>query len=237
MKIIYLNCFSGQIREKLLRFLAKEKDSTDIFCFQEVSVSLQKEFENLLNDFKSVFEEGFLLSDCNEIAGQSVFYNKKFKFIHSEKILLHELKSNDIGFYLKVIYEFLGKQILIGNVHGTAQPGSKTDTEVRLNQSNLIINASKDDVDYKILGGDLNLLRTTKSIQLFDKNGYKNLINDFNIKATRNNVAWERFKNDPNFVKQYDSDYIFTKGVTAKELNVPNVEISDHEPLILEFEI
>lgn len=238
MKIIYLNCYSGQLKKPLLEFVQNHSIDTDIFCFQEVSVSLHKELVSILNGYSNVFEIGFMLSDCNEEAGQAIFYRNNIKFSESEKVLLHELKTKDIGFFLKAKFNLNDRDILIGNMHGTAQPSNELDTEIRVEQSQIVLDSIKNEKITQIIGGDFNLLRNTKSIQMFEEFRYKNLIKEFDIKATRNRVAWERFKNDPNFVKQYDSDYIFvTNDVSTKSLKVPDVEISDHLPLILEFEV
>lgn len=238
MRIIFLNCFTGKYKIPLFEFIDKHSKDTDMFCFQEVSVSLQAEFERLLSNFNSVYKEGFLLSFINEIAGQSIFFNQEIKLISSEKIILHELISKDIGFLLKSKFETDNNQFLIGNIHGKAHPSNKFDSIERLEQSKIILKAFNGEKLPKIIGGDFNLLRNTKSIEMFDIAGYKNLIKDFGIVSTRNKLTWELYKNDIGFVKQYDSDYCFVSpDVKVKNFSVPNVEVSDHEPLILDFEI
>ncbi len=237
MKIIFLNCYSGHLEKALLDFISLVNEDADILCFQEVSVSLEKKISHILVNYSKSFEIGFLLSDCNEEAGQAIYVKKDLAIIKSEKILLHELKMRDIGFLLKVDIKIKNKILSVGNVHGTAAPGDKKDTDSRIEQSNLILNSFETKGNI-IIGGDFNLLRNTQSVEVFEKLGYKNLINDFNIKSTRNNIAWERFKNDPGFVKQFDSDYIFASdGIKIKSFEVPDVEVSDHLPLILEFEV
>jgi len=90
----------------------------------------------------------------------------------------------------------------------------------------------------QIVIGDFNLLPDTESIKKFEVYGYQNLIEDFAIKSTRNRIAWEQFKNEPGFVKQHYADYCFvSKDVKVKKFTVPNIEVSDHLPLILEFEV
>jgi len=138
---------------------------------------------------------------------------------------------------LKAKLRIDGKEFWLGNPHGTAYPGDKKDSEIRISQSKTILNSFKEDGP-KIIGGDFNLLRDTRSISILEEVGYRNLISEFNIKSTRNKVAWDRFKNDPNFVKQYDSDFCFvSKEIKVKNFEVPNIEASDHEPLILDFGI
>jgi endonuclease/exonuclease/phosphatase family metal-dependent hydrolase len=68
--------------------------------------------------------------------------------------------------------------------------------------------------------------------------GYRNLIKDFGIKSTRGRICWEQYKHKPGFTKQFFADYIFvSKRVGVKGFQVPHIEISDHLPLILDFEI
>ncbi len=57
-------------------------------------------------------------------------------------------------------------------------------------------------------------------------------------KQTRNKIGWEFFKDQEGFVKQYYADYCFaTSEIDVKNFEVPYVEVSDHLPLILKFEI
>lgn len=238
MRVIFLNCFTGKFKIPFNQFIHKHSGDTDIFCFQEISTSLQGKLVNSLANFNSVYKEGYLLSFINEIAGQSVFFNNKIRLIETEKILIHELKTKDIGFLLKLKFEIKNRQFLIGNVHGTAHPSNKFDSIERLEQTKIILKAFDDERIPKIIGGDFNLLRNTQSIEMFDDAGYKNLIKDFSIVSTRNKLTWELYKNDVGFVKQYDSDYCFVSpDVVVNNFSVPNVEVSDHEPLILDFEV
>jgi len=85
------------------------------------------------------------------------------------------------------------------------------------------------------LGGDFNLYPQTKSIKIFEEAGYRNLIKDFGVKETRNKFAWEQF---PDEEKQHFADYCFvSKNIKIIDFQVPNVLISDHNPLILDFDI
>ena len=84
-----------------------------------------------------------------------------------------------------------------------------------------------------MIGGDFNLAPETKSIAMLTENGYRDLIKDFKIRTTRNRLAWEMYPES----KQYFSDYVFASPeVKVKEFTVPENEISDHLPLILDIE-
>ena len=89
-----------------------------------------------------------------------------------------------------------------------------------------------------MVGGDFNLMPDTKSINLFENSGYRNLIKEFDIKETRNRFAWDTFKNDPDYVQQHFADYCFvSKDINVKSFEVPDIEVSDYLPLVLEFEV
>lgn len=74
---------------------------------------------------------------------------------------------------------------------------------------------------------------------MFENAGYINLIKDFKIERTRNDITWKyHSKGKRSFVKQYYADYVFTSPDTQiNSFEVPNVEISDHFPLILNIDI
>lgn len=123
-------------------------------------------------------------------------------------------------------------------VHGIAEPGEKLDTVERIKQSQEVINSVKEVKLPAIIGGDFNLLPNTKSVKMFEEAGYRNLIKDFNIQETRNRLAWEFFKDTPGYVQQHFADFCFvSKDIKVKSFEVPDIEISDHLPLILEFDI
>jgi endonuclease/exonuclease/phosphatase family metal-dependent hydrolase len=85
----------------------------------------------------------------------------------------------------------------------------------------------------KIIGGDLNLMPDTESVRMFAANGYRDLIAEFKIPTTRNRLVWDKFPDS----KQYYSDYVFVSPeVKVREFSVPNNEISDHLPLIVDIQ-
>jgi hypothetical protein len=120
----------------------------------------------------------------------------------------------------------------ISNVHGVSRPGDKLDTPERILASDILIEeGGKKGGMNRIILGDFNLNENTESIALFEKNGFRNLIKEYNIKTTRNHHIWDKFPND----KQMYSDYVFV----GPEVEVKNFEVlpdivSDHQPLFLE---
>ena len=79
----------------------------------------------------------------------------------------------------------------------------------------------------KILCGDFNLLPNTESLAILSED-MKNLVKDFDITSTRSKLYTkpEKF-----------ADYILVSpDVSVKKFTVMQDEVSDHLPLLLEFD-
>lgn len=237
MRIIYLNCWHGKREGELPRFLNDWSHKTDIFCFQESDPETYSKFEKTLRAHKGFY------SEKEYIKGQkftiSSFVNKNLDFN-----LIDFACSKDVGCCLSGRLNIKNKQITVTNIHGLSLPGDKLDTKARIKQSREVIDFHKDKNSLNIIGGDFNLLPNTKSIKMFEDSGYKNLITDFGIKMTRNHFAWEQAEHQLNtegrdfFGKQLFADYCFVSpNIKIRSFEVPNLEISDHLPLILDFDI
>jgi len=238
MRATFLNCWHGEVGEPLWNFLREESLKTDIFVLLEVSPEMLSPLEKVL------FEFGGKYAQNSQKSGQAIFVKKNIRTFLIEKVGLYEQLPGDTGCLQKVKLELGGKKFLVGGVHGKAMPGDKLDTDVRLNQSSKIIKSFDFNGVPRIIGGDFNLLPETKSIKIFEEVGYKNLINEFGIKSTRNRLAWEQaegqYKKEGRkfFGRQYFADYVFVSPeIKVKNFEVPDVEISDHLPLILDFEV
>jgi hypothetical protein len=239
MRIIFFNIWHGQIWTGLEKFLKEQSSKTDIFCFLEVNPKLEKKLENLLGNFVAIYDKGIKTVYLNGVIdGRGIFVKNGIEVEKSEKQSLFRVYPTDVGGFLYAKLNIRGKVLFLGEVHGKASPGTKMDTSVRIKQSEKIINFFNNKKGPKIIGGDFNLNPDTKSVALFEETGYRNLIKDFKIKSTRNNISWENFKDVPGFVKQYFADYVFVSpDVKVKNFEVPYIEVSDHLPQILDFEI
>jgi endonuclease/exonuclease/phosphatase family metal-dependent hydrolase len=144
---------------------------------------------------------------------------------------LDDVPDTGLGIYTQV-GDGAGK-MHICNLHGIAKPGDKLDTPQRLRQSKALIDFFDSLDGRKIIGGDFNLSPDTDSIRSFEEHGYINLIKEFGIRTTRNRLAWELYPDN----KQYHSDYVLiSPDVKVRAFEVPNNEVSDHLPLILDVE-
>jgi len=233
MRIIFLNSWFGKGGKPLFDFLRSESPKTDIFCFMEVSPDLFTTFSATLGNFKGVYDEGLFLKAIGANCGQAIFINNKITLLSNGKIQIYRQLKNDMGFVQYIELESSGGTFWVGSVHGKTRPGDKKDTETRLKQSKKIIDFFKDKKGPKIIGGDFNLDFGTKSVRMFEEAGYKNLIRDFKIENTRNELTWKQFDTVQHF-----ADFCFTSSeVKVNSFEVPYMEISDHLPLILDFEV
>lgn len=123
-----------------------------------------------------------------------------------------------------------GKILQILNLHGTWSK-DKLGGKRALAQCKYILKAAKRKNIATIIVGDFNLLPETKGIKLISKE-FRNLVSEFGIKSTR-----PKF-NDGTDKGENVIDYIFVNDkIRVKDFRVIDTNISDHLPLILDFDI
>ncbi len=251
MKLISLNTWGCRVTEPIFDFIKKYSEDTDIFCFQEVSKGgkdktdkgeLKDVYEKIsatLPNYTGYFceygEEGhYYEKSRNEIDfrfGLACFVRKNLNQSLAKTINLHnpEIKWGDYSgrFAAGSVLIISVENYVITNIHGLWQGSIKTDTEAKLEQSKKIIELTESISGKKIICGDFNLLPDTQSIQMFS-NKYRDLIQEYKIDSTRSALYTKSLRY---------SDYVFTdKDIIVKSFSVPDMEISDHLPLFLDFE-
>lgn len=229
MKIIFFNINDAKTNsEGLSQFIKKQKDTTDIFCFQDVYDNSKKLLQRLLPEYKKASTFKYVTEQ--DFFKPATFIKPSLDFEEIENIIEDK---NTLGSALYTKIRSGNKILHLVNIHGLSRPTDKLDSPQRMEQSENIIKYL-DEVDgIKIIGGDFNLFPNTNSIKLIEKAGYKNLISEFNIKSTRNEVVWRKFPD----TKQYFSDYVFAGSeLTVSSFEVPYNEFSDHLPLIINID-
>jgi len=115
---------------------------------------------------------------------------------------------------------------VIGNVHGLWHASDKGDLPERLEQSRRIVAAmAAVSAEKKIIVGDLNVVPDTRSIQLIEAAGYRNLITEYAIVDTRTVF----YRKAPRL-----ADYVFvSQAVRVENFHVDQTPVSDHAALIL----
>jgi len=239
-----LNSWFGRVGKPYFDFIKNESSKTDIFCFMEVSPDLYSKLSAILKGFNGIFHKGIIMEILGISSGQAIFSTKAIKIGKNGKVSIYRQSSRDVGFMEFSELTVKEKKIWLGSVHGKALPGNKLDTPIRLKQSEKIISFFADKSGPKIIGGDFNLMPDTESIAMFEKAGYRNLIKEYKIKSTRNHFSWEQAERQSKeegikfFGRQYFADYVFVSpGIKVKSFGVPNIEVSDHLPQILDFEV
>lgn len=262
MKLVCLNLWGGLAFEPLMQFLREQSRDTDIFCFQEVfhstsgiemsrstRTNLFANLETLLQGFEAFVAptgDGYDNSgpvDLDITESNTIFFRRGVipKVDVSGEVFLRGVRGklaqhqtiDEIPFnfqYVRFMYH--NKAFVVMNLHGIAKPGHKLDTSERIQQSEIIKNFLEGEKGAKILCGDFNLLPDTHSVAIIESTGMANLIKKFSIERTRSRLS-------PHFGKpdfQKFADYTFVSpDVSVKSFSVPDVEVSDHLPMILEF--
>ncbi len=227
MKIIFLNTLNAKIHDKIEDYIKSEVPTTDVFCLQEVHPEMRALAKEILTDYEEIF--GYKKITEKEYYSVATYVRKGLS-ISASKTVSESDKYGGLGVYAEVIVNEKPMQIV--NFHGIPVH-DKLDTPETIQTSQGIIDMLKEKEGLKIVGGDFNVLPDTKSISMFGNAGYKRLIKEYNIPTTRNELAWERFP-----AKLFFSDYIFTSPeLQIQSFEVPNMIVSDHLPLLLEFEV
>jgi endonuclease/exonuclease/phosphatase family metal-dependent hydrolase len=152
-------------------------------------------------------------------------------FVYREKGFI---SNDDIGNHARniqyVTIETASGPLTVINFHGlwtnVGEGKWKNDNPERLEQSERILEFTKKLQNPFVLCGDFNLLPDTKSIQMFEDAGLRNLIREFGVTSTRTSFYTKPVK---------FADYAFiSKGINLKDFKVLPDEVSDHAPLLME---
>ncbi|MDO8658798.1 MAG: endonuclease/exonuclease/phosphatase family protein [Candidatus Levybacteria bacterium] len=257
MKLISLNIWGGKIYQPLLSFIEDQSKTTDIFCFQEVlrsksrvpessgyKTNILNDITNILKDFNRYYAKTFSGYDMAKLVdfdldfGLAIFVKKPVTVMLHKEALIHHVNKGvrrRDGYYetsrgiQSIQIKFDNKIFNIYNLHGIWTPdfaGGKEDNEERLQQSKEIEQFIQKDIGEKIIAGDFNLNPDTESLKMLEKN-FKNLIKEYRTSTTRSNLYTRSHK---------FADYILVSdGVKIIDFQVPNITVSDHLPIILEF--
>lgn len=245
MKLITLNIWGGRVHKPFLNFLKKHKE-IDVFCLQEVyhnakgkEIIYTDAMLNIYEDIKKVLPNynGYYRPHLQDYYGLALFIKKNISLTEEGECFVHRQKgyipNDNVGFHAKnvqyVTIPLNQKIITLLNFHGLWNGKGKNDTEERIKQSKNIIEFAKKLKNDFIICGDFNLLPETESLKLIEHElGLRNLISEYGITSTRT-----LYYNKENKF----ADYVFTTpGIIIKDFKVLPDEVSDHNPLYLEFE-
>ncbi|MCW1888467.1 MAG: endonuclease/exonuclease/phosphatase family protein [Candidatus Moranbacteria bacterium] len=252
MNIVTLNTWGGRAgKEKLLDFFQQYRDTVDVFCLQEMwngghevkgalagGVVLQDIYPELLSEIEKKLSDHELnfQPQFRDYFGLALFVRKGLRvsdyggmFVHKEE---GYEEARDIGKHArKIQYVRIGEQdnpLTVINFHGLWNGEGKGDSEDRILQSQNIVDFLKEQKGEIIFCGDFNLKPDTKSLQMFEDFGLRNLITEYGITSTRTSLYTkpERF-----------ASYVFvSQGLQVADFKVLSEEVSDHAPLWLEIQ-
>lgn len=227
--------------------------SSNVKQFKDVRVNLLNELSNILPDFDYLFTTSisdfyiFGVQRVEELKkvdfdlkfGQVIFYHKSLSVLDRGFKVIYQADPDNWDFlisyfsinlqYLKV--EINSKNYTFFNFHGAPWPESKLDSPYRIDQSNKIRDFLTSIKGAKVLVGDFNLMPETKSITILDS-VMRNLIKEYKIEKTRSKLNLVNGK--PGDQKYADFTFV-TENVQVESFEVPDMEISDHLPMILQF--
>ena len=238
------------MKEKFADFFEQHKD-VDTWCFQEVYKDFYKAEDqdkidrsdvdfNLYQSLKGhvTDHESEFCQVLKGVYGIATFLRKDLRIIERGEILIARGDYEDTtdhqnrDHHRKLLWfevEENGKKVLIANTHLTHRPEGKLASEKRLGQSKMIINFLAMFDCPKILVGDFNLQPDTESIKMIEATGMINLVKKHGVTSTRTEV----YKKPIRF-----ADYIFVSpDIKVKDFRVLPDVVSDHSPLMLDFEV
>lgn len=255
MRIMSLNVWGGRVFEQLMSFLDEYSKSIDIFCFQEVfdtstplkvddgfRVNLLSELRAALPNYEpyfSVAQRGHksddLIVDYDLSFGVAIFVRRPIIVMSSGSFATydveimkreHHMPSTGILQYVQMMSN--NAELTVGNLHGIWCSGSKDDNEIRLHQSHKILNFMSAKSGGKIICGDFNLLPSTLSMQILERD-MENMIKKYNISSTRSSLH----DGDIKF-----ADYVLvSQEVVVHDFIVIDTMVSDHLPLLLHLDL
>ncbi len=179
-------------------------------------------------DFGGYVEQGNeLLSKYPIVTASNEFFYKSYEL----KYDWSDWEQTDHGRALLVTDLKIGENSLrILNIHGIWTASKQGDART-IRECEFIKEKAMEKKIPTIVVGDLNLLPSTKSVRILDS-GLRNLINDYKIETTRPDFK-DHLESGSNVV-----DYIFVnKMVKIKHFQTIKSDISDHLPLLTEFDL
>ena len=174
-------------------------------------------------EFGGKIEQGnHIISKFPIVSAQSLFYYENYSLIRDISRFYEIDHSRNV---CSMTLDINGKLLKVLNLHGIWNK-TRLGDERTMHQCKFALNEALKDGLPTIIIGDFNLSPESESIKLFDKH-FRNLTRESNVKTTRSKDR------EPSVV-----DYIFTNDkIKVNSFKVIDTDISDHLPLILDFDV
>jgi endonuclease/exonuclease/phosphatase family metal-dependent hydrolase len=238
MRLITLNLWGGKRYDDIVEFLQREKEDTDIFCFQEVFDSDREEgkgfvpnlynrLKSILDDFNSYYvatEHGVDFDDVVDYelsVGNAIFV--KNDVLTHDNVQIYD-GGNNIQDWSRKAHAIELEDSIICNVHGAWLNNKKRAHPKRREQSKRINTFLDQWNKPAVVCGDFNMLPDIPSMDILEE-GRVNWIKEKNITDTRTSYF--------HYGIRY-ADYVLTSpSLDVKSFEVMPDEVSDHAPLLL----
>lgn len=250
IKFITLNIWQGgMLFDNAVEFIKKEKP--DILCLQEVYDSHNQELELRFRTFEELQERLFWLphsvfaptvidSMTKALWGSAVF--SRFEITNYKRHMFdlpfakHDLTSKDPLCIEKTPYGMIeakmkieGRDVYVFSIHGVWGIHGR-DMQRRFEMEEVISGAVKGK-ETVIFAGDTNFnpdTQVSKRIENYLVSVFRtSLRSTFNMKH----------KDNPGFATAVVDMVFVSKNIKILSKNCPNVDVSDHLPLVVELEI
>lgn len=264
MKLVSLNIalFENNNKE-VIGFL--EKENADFICLQEVTRridesvkenyisyneinkisgysasffgpnSVLKRFEladfhgkkPFIFDFGGCLEFGnFTKSKLEIVKGQCMFVENCFTYFMD----CANWPDEDYRSILITDHIVNNKKLRLINYHGI-WTRDKQGNDKTMNANKIIRDIAHRSEGEVIICGDFNLFPDTESMKIF-RDKFRSLVDIYDIRTTRPSA------NELNTAQRNVVDYVWiSEGIIVTDFSVPKVKISDHLPLILNFNL
>lgn len=252
IKYLTLNIWhGGKLFDNVVDFIIKE--NPDVLALQEVQESSDKTGKKQFKTYSllkkllpykyscfdpifSFLQNGLKIDHGNAIYSRYPIKNHKVYFFDLKYSVIDWDRAHEMNRFEHfprnmqwVQIEINHKLLNIFNLHGIWGKDGK-DNPRRLKMGNIIIDKVKNK-EKVILSGDFNMSPNTKTIHNIEK-VLKNVFKK-GIKSTFN----AKYKNDPIFSKIVVDMIFVSPDIKILEKNCPQVDVSDHLPLTIVFEI
>ncbi len=253
VKFLCLNLFEGGIwGDKIKAFIEKEKP--DILALQEVyngtgdladNLKSMEVLGNWLPSYENVFDAELLAArkEGKIDIGNAVF--SKFEIKNSFRVELGRpygeypvpSPNGDYSQYPKNIQcvdiDVGGAGLRVCNLHGLWDLDGDKDSHERLEMSRIIVEQIKDS-ERVILAGDFNVKPNTETIGNIEKN----LVNVFkNDLETSFNLKRKNLNKFPGYASAVVDMVFVSEDLKVVSKRCPDVDVSDHLPLLVELEV
>ena len=243
MKIISLNIWGGNCRDKLLAFFTDHQE-VDVFCLQEVyhkatarvSTDDSPVCLDILDQIGSKLpnHQVYFCPIVDGVYGIAMLVHTRVMVLAHRKHMIHHNPSyvgrgpTHSRFLQHLECEFMQFKINIVNVHGLWNGNGKTDSATRIQQSKNIKDYTNSLMNPVIICGDFNLRPDTESMSILN-GGMRNLITENQVLSTRTSL----YEKEEKF-----ADYIFiSHPLEPAHFEVLTDEVSDHAPLLVDIHV